>query len=120
MGNFSSQYIAKKIISPELIFRFPQATTIDGLTPWFGLISCMLRGPYLGKVITGIRNVRKTTYRDPPNLACISCVSCVSCIPFVYYNHASSIARSRISLSLLNRAVYFLLLISFSFLRASL
>ena len=109
--------VKNNIISPELIFRFPQATTIDGLTPWFGLISCMLRGPYLGKVITGIRNVRKTTYRDPPNLAC---VSCVSCIPFVYYNHASSIARSRISLSLLNRAVYFLLLISFSFLRASL
>jgi len=120
MGNFSSQYIAKKIISPELIFRFPQAIAIDGLTPWFGLISCMLRGPYLGKVITGIRNVRKTTYRDPPNLACISCVSCVSCIPFVYYNHASSIVRSRISLSLLNRAVYFLLLNSFSLLRASL
>jgi len=60
--------------------------------------------PYLGKVVIGIRNVRKTTYRDPPNLACISCVlciSCVSCIPLVYYNHASSIIRSRISLSLL-------------------
>ena len=73
MGNFSSQYIAKKKISPGIIFRFPQAITLDGLTSWFGLVSCMLRGPYLGKVIIGLRNVRKMTYRDPPNLACVSC-----------------------------------------------